>query len=99
LCVEMHVSLRRADGEITLSGELASVCALAPLPLPALRGLAEAPEAGQAHLSFFDHAYFHGKRSAPTRRYRTMARSEGARAGDAAGEGQVEVVHAGGALP
>lgn len=106
LHVTLRVALRRGQGEIVLSGELASVAPFAPLPGGAagLRqaGLMEAPEVGRAHLSFFDPAYFDQKRGAATRRYRDLSASR-ARAAEGApadeGAGEVLLVHAGGAAP
>jgi hypothetical protein len=104
----LRVALRRGQ-EAVLSGELASIAPFAPLPSSGPGGatglrqatLAEAPEVGRAHLSFFDQDYFAEKRGAATRRYRDLSASRaraGVEEGGAEG-GEVLLVHAGGAAP
>ena len=106
------VAIRRADGEVTLGGELASLLAFAPAPEVAVLALADVarlPPAeaaaargiAAAHLSFFDQEYFGEKRAAPTRKYRDLLRRAGPGAGEAADDlaGSVVVLHGGGAVP
>lgn len=99
LHLTLEVALRRADGEITLTGELASLLAFPAAARARLCALREAPAVGQAHLAFFDAAYFQHKRGAVTRKYRHLLNEDEPRPADAAAGDEVLVVHGGGALP
>lgn len=69
----LRVRLSRADGEATLSGDVASVTPIVLAPPVREVGLADALDVAEAHLAFFDAQYFETKRGAPTRKYRGRA--------------------------
>jgi hypothetical protein len=90
----LRVRLSRADGEATLSGDLATVTPIVLAPPIRVQGLADARDVAEAHLAFFDAEYFAAKRGAPTRKYRGHAGTSPATRPDLVG---ALVVHAGGA--
>lgn len=69
----LDINLRPgAPDEVRLEGEIGTVAPVAPGVLIDDVPLAEAPEIGHAHASFFDEAYFEAKAGGPTRKYRKM---------------------------
>lgn len=77
--VPLVLSLRpRAPGPLHLDGELATVAELEPNV-----GIERGPlrEAGEAHVEFYDEAYFANKKAESTRKYRALPRRDGRAAG------------------
>lgn len=71
----LRVRLSRADGEVSLVGDVASITPLVVSPAMQREPLAAALDLAEAHLAFFDAEYFARKREAPTRKYRALAGS------------------------
>ena len=70
---------KEAPDRVVLEGEIACLAPLAPGASIATRRLEEAREVGEAHVAFYDAAYFAEKRAGDsTRKYRRMLREEDA---------------------
>jgi hypothetical protein len=69
----LDVKLRPdAPGLVRLDGEVGTVAPVDPSFRIEEVSLAEAPEIGTAHTTFFDNSYFEGKKAGPTRKYRKI---------------------------
>jgi hypothetical protein len=66
-----------AGDEIRIEGEIATLSALQPGASFTLERLEDAAAIGEAHLDFYDAAYFATKKKEVTRKYRRMALAEG----------------------
>ncbi|MFO0554668.1 MAG: hypothetical protein U0271_40195 [Polyangiaceae bacterium] len=78
LCpIVLELTPAELDGPIVVEGDIATLLPLPARVQTAYCPLAQAEPAAQAHLDFYDRAYFQAKESGPTKKYRTLvARSE-----------------------
>ncbi len=69
----LDITLRKgAPDVVRLAGEIATIAPVSPQGSIEDTPLAEAKEVGEAHVAFYDAAYFASKKGEPTRKYRKM---------------------------